>query len=108
MGGWRLRGVGPPLYIEARGGGRETGGVLGGPEIITFLLLALGGALAVGNIAALINPEGPRKRQAGRPGIPPPPGAPDEEARPKVGRSVVMIAVGLVIVVWAIASLIGG
>ena len=79
--------------------------MLGGPEIITFLLLALGGALAVGNIAALINPEGSRKR---RDGIPPPPGAPDEPAAPKVGRSVVMIVVGLVIVVWAIASLVGG
>ena len=80
--------------------------MLGGPEIITFLLLALGGALAVGNIAALINPDGPRKRRTGRPDIPPPPGAP--EATPKVGRSVVMIVVGLVIVIWAIASLIGG
>ena len=79
--------------------------MLGGPEIITFLLLALGGALAVGNIAALINPDGPRKRRGG---IPPPPGAPDEPAKPKVGRSAAMIAVGLVIVVWAIASLIGG
>lgn len=79
--------------------------MLGGPEIITFLLLALGGALAVGNIAALINPDGPRRR---RDGIPPPPGAPDEPAKPKVRRSVAMIAVGLVIVIWAIASLIGG
>lgn len=82
--------------------------MLGGPEIITFLLLALGGALAVGNIAALINPDGPRKRQQGRSDIPPPPGAPDEPATPKVGRSVVMIVVGMVIVVWAIASLVGG
>ncbi|MXZ78406.1 MAG: hypothetical protein F4Z06_09040 [Acidimicrobiia bacterium] len=82
--------------------------MLGGPEIITFLLLALGGALAVGNIAALINPDGPRKGRTGRPDIPPPPGAPDEPATPKVGRSVVMIVVGLVIVIWAIASLIGG
>lgn len=79
--------------------------MLGGPEIITFLLLALGGALAVGNIAALINPDGPRQR---RQEIPPPPGAPDEQAKPKVGRSVVMIVVGTVIVIWAIASLIGG
>ncbi|WP_419924378.1 hypothetical protein [Candidatus Poriferisocius sp.] len=79
--------------------------MLGGPEIITFLLLALGGALAVGNIAALINPEGPRRRAQGPP---PPPGAPDEPVKPKVGRSVVMIMVGLVIVIWAIASLIGG
>ena len=79
--------------------------MLGGPEIITFLLLALGGALAVGNIAALINPEGPRRR-AQEP--PPPPGAPDGQARPKVGRSVVMIVVGLLIVIWAIASLAGG
>ncbi|MDE0115072.1 MAG: hypothetical protein OXT07_00395 [bacterium] len=82
--------------------------MLGGPEIITFLLLALGGALAVGNIAALINPDGPRQRRTGRPDIPPPPGAPDEHAAPKVGRSVVMIVVGLVIVIWAIASLVGG
>lgn len=84
--------------------------MLGGPEIITFLLLALGGALAVGNIAALINPDGPRQRRQGGPGMPPPPppGAPDEKTRPKVGRSVVMIVVGLLIVVWAIASLIGG
>ena len=79
--------------------------MLGGPEIITFLLLALGGALAVGNIAALINPEGPRKHARG---IPPPTGAPDEPVKPRAGRSVVMIAVGMVIVVWAIASLIGG
>ena len=70
--------------------------MLGGPDIITFLLLALGGALAVGNIAALINPDGPRRRRQGEP-----------EA-PQVGRSVVMIAVGTVICVWAIASLIGG
>ena len=82
--------------------------MLGGPEILTFLLLALGGALAVGNIAALINPDGPRKRQTGGSDIPPPSGAPDDHATPKVGRSVVMIMVGLVIVIWAIASLIGG
>ena len=79
--------------------------MLGGPEIITFLLLALGGALAVGNIAALINPEGPRRRAQGPP---PPPGSPEEQARPKAGRSVAMIVVGMVIVIWAIASLIGG
>ncbi|MCY4037757.1 MAG: hypothetical protein OXF64_09950 [bacterium] len=79
--------------------------MLGGPDIMTFLLMALGGALAVGNIAALINPDGPRQRRGG---IPPPPGAPDERPRPKKGRSAVMIAVGAVTVIWAIASLIGG
>ena len=79
--------------------------MLGGPEIITYLLLALGGALAVGNLAALINPDGPRKR---RQEIPPPPGANDEPDKPQVGRSLVMVAVGMVIVIWAIASLIGG
>ena len=84
---------------------RETGRVLGGPDIITFLLLALGGALAVGNIAALINPDGPRRRS---PGPPPPPGSTDEPENPQVGRSVVMIVVGTLIVVWAIASLVGG
>ena len=79
--------------------------MLGGPDIITFLLLALGGALAVGNLAALINPEGPRRRP------PPPPGAPGdpaEPAKPQLWRSLAMVAVGMVIVIWAAASLIGG
>ncbi|WP_419918444.1 hypothetical protein [Candidatus Poriferisocius sp.] len=80
----------------------DTGGVLGGPDIITYLLLALGGALAVGNLAALINPQGARRPQPDRSG------GNGEAATPRVGRSVVMIVVGMVIVVWAIASLIGG
>lgn len=102
MGRRRLRRVGPPLHLEARCARRETGGVLGGPDIITFLLLALGGALAVGNIAALINPDGPRRHRQGQETDD------GEPAAAQVGRSVVMIAVGTVIVIWAIASLIGG
>ncbi|WP_420639599.1 hypothetical protein [Candidatus Poriferisocius sp.] len=73
--------------------------MLGGPDIITFLLLALGGALAVGNLAALVNPEGPKRARQDADGDPP---------SARVGRSVVMTAVGTVIVVWAIASLIRG
>ena len=76
--------------------------MLGGPDIITFLLLALGGALAVGNIAALINPDGPRRRHQSQSGDN------GEPEAPQVGRSVVMIVVGTVICVWAIASLIAG
>jgi len=92
-----------PAMARTRGAERETGRVLGGPDIITFLLLALGGALAVGNLAALINPDGPRQRRGG---TPPPPGAPQQ--RPKAGRSVVMIAVGTVMGVGAMARWIGG
>ncbi len=73
--------------------------MLGGPDIITFLLLALGGALMVGNLAALINPAGSRRSQPGRS---------SGSSTPSVGRCVVMIVVGTVIVVWAIASLVGG
>ncbi|MYG94881.1 MAG: hypothetical protein F4138_07895 [Acidimicrobiia bacterium] len=97
--------------------------MLGGSQIIIFLLLALGGALAVGNIAALVNPQGPRRShsrhrasqhlgsassrlpsQAGERSA----AVPSNLVKVKVGRSLVMIAVGLVIVVWALASLIGG
>ncbi len=102
--------------------------MLGGPDIITWLLMALGGALAVGNMAALARPNAPPSNQsagvggseavAGRvtqPNVPPPGAetvrtdeAEADTGAARVGRSVVMIVVGLVIVVWAIASLVGG
>ncbi len=63
-----------------------------GPDLLPLLILALGGALLVGNVAALVRP-----RQEAR--------ADDEVARAPLGRSLLMAVVGLVATVWAIATL---
>lgn len=73
-----------------------------GDNLIVYLVLALGGALAVGNIAALVRP--PAKDDA--------PLATDDEPEntdlPKapVVRSLVMAIIGATAAVWAIASLL--
>ncbi len=64
-----------------------------GEDLLAWLLLALGGALAVGNTLALVRP--PRQTREG------------ELARAPVARSVVMAVVGLVAAVWALATLTG-
>lgn len=66
--------------------------LLGGDDLIVWLLLAFGGALAVGNLGAVLRP-----RVETRDG---------ELDRAPVGRSVAMGVVGLLIAAWAIASLI--
>ena len=66
-----------------------------GDDLLAWLVLALGGALLVGNIAAIARP----------PDRPPEEGALE---RAPVLRSVVMAAVGLVAAVWALASLVSG
>ena len=65
-----------------------------GDDLLPYLVLALGAALVVGNGMALVRP--PREAKKG------------ELARAPVGRSAVMIAVGLVAAVWALASLVAG
>lgn len=69
-------------------------GQLLGPNFLQFLLLALAGALVVGNTLALVRP--PARR-----------GGDTDLARPPLTRSVVMIGLGLVVVVWTLASLFG-
>ena len=64
-----------------------------GDDILRWLVLALGGAMAVGNILALTRPR-------------PPGGAGEDLPRPPVARSLVMIALGVVAAVWALASLV--
>lgn len=74
-----------------------------GDNILVYTVLALGGALAVGNIAALVRP--PKKDEK--------PTAKDDEADSKdlakapVARSLVMAIIGATAAVWAIASLVG-
>jgi hypothetical protein len=65
-----------------------------GNDLLPFLVLALGGALAVGNGLALVRP--PMEPKAG------------ELTKAPMGRSLVMIAIGLLAAIWALASLITG
>ena len=69
--------------------------LFGGTDLLRLLFLAFGGALVVGNVLALIRPPSrrPGEDRAAAP------------MRPPVARSVVMIAIGMVAVIWAMASL---
>lgn len=69
-------------------------GVFLGQDLLAWLVLAFGGALAVGNALALLRP--------------PPQAKEGELTRAPVGRTVTMAAVGLIAAVWAIASLLAG
>lgn len=62
-----------------------------GEDLLPYLVLAIGGALVVGNGLALLRP--------------PPTPKDGELARAPVGRSVAMMLVGLVAAVWALATL---
>lgn len=65
-----------------------------GEDLLAWMVLALGAALAVGSLAALVRP--PENRRDG-----------DLAAAP-LGRSVVMIVVGAIAALWALASLVAG
>lgn len=64
-----------------------------GEDTLVLLMLAVGGALVIGTGAALIRP----KQDV----------AEDELARPPLGRSLLQIAIGLFVVIWALATLVG-
>lgn len=68
--------------------------MLGGPDILTYLVMALGGAMAVGSIGALVRP--PDARRDG-----------DLEQAP-VARSIAFAVVGAVAALWALGSLVTG
>lgn len=61
--------------------------------LLPWLVLALGAALLVGTALALVRPRAQTTD--------------GELARPPVGRSLVMMAVGALAAVWAVASLVG-
>lgn len=65
-----------------------------GEDLLAYLVLAVGGALLVGNVMALVRP--PEEVAEG-----------DLERAP-VGRSLTMAVVGGLAALWALASLIAG
>jgi hypothetical protein len=65
-----------------------------GDDLLPWLVLAVGGAMAVGSAVALVRP--PARRDEG------------DLASAPLARSVVMIVVGAVAAVWALASLVSG
>ncbi|HKY65885.1 MAG TPA: hypothetical protein VJM49_05925 [Acidimicrobiales bacterium] len=65
-----------------------------GEDLLAYLVLALGAAMAVGSIVALVRP--PESPKDG------------ELAQAPLSRSVVMIVIGTVAAVWALASLVSG
>ena len=66
-----------------------------GEDLIVYLVLALGAALAVGNIMALVKP--PEKPQDDG----------DLQEAPKA-RSIGMALIGIIAALWAVVSLIKG
>ncbi len=63
-----------------------------GDDLIVWLTLALGGALLLGNVLALLKP--------------PPRPKPGELARAPRGRSLLMALVGFLAAVWALGSIV--
>ena len=65
-----------------------------GDDLLAWLVLALGGALAIGTALALVRPPGSRPE--------------GDLERPPLARSLVMIGIGGIGAVWALGSLVAG
>jgi len=66
-----------------------------GADLLAWLVLAIGGAMAAGNLAAVVRP--PEKKISD-----------DDLDQAPLVRSLIFVVVGLVASVWAIASLLNG
>ena len=66
-----------------------------GEDLLAYLVLAVGGALFVGNLLAVVKPP---ERQLDEANL----------ERAPVGRSLAFAGLGLVAAVWALASLVSG
>jgi hypothetical protein len=85
-------GVGGSAVAGVLSAASGTGDLFGGASLLPLLVLAVGGALAVGNGLALIRPPAQTKQ--------------GDLSRAPAGRSVIMMLVGLAAAVWALATLI--
>jgi hypothetical protein len=66
-----------------------------GDNLLPLLVLAIGGAMAVGSILALVRPPAAPARSG-------------DLARAPIARTVTFAAVGLLAALWAFASLVAG
>ncbi|HRW36979.1 MAG: hypothetical protein KDB04_02315 [Acidimicrobiales bacterium] len=85
----------PPVLAVLAQSSPDSGAFLG-DDLLPYLVLALGGALVAGNLAAIFRPPPEKARKEG-----------DLERAP-IARSVVMAVVGAVAAIWALASLLTG
>lgn len=74
---------------------RQTVDMFLGEDLLQWLLLALGGALFVGNVTAIVRPPTERREEG-------------QLEQAPVGRSLLYAGLGLVAAVWALATLIAG
>jgi hypothetical protein len=76
-----------------------------GDNLLAWLVLAFGGAMAVGTLVALVRPPDPPRPTPGKR----PAGDASSPARQiPLARAVVFIAVGGIAAIWALASLLSG
>jgi hypothetical protein len=66
-----------------------------GDDLLAWLLLALGGALFVGNVLAIVKPPSQQRDES-------------HLQRAPLGRSLVYGGIGLIAAIWALATLIAG
>jgi len=74
-------------------------------EVLRELLVAMGGALFVGNLMALLRRRAPAR--AARPG-PSDPEEPNALPQAPLARTVTYLVIGFVVALWGIASLVSG
>lgn len=70
-----------------------------GENLLTYLVLALGGAMCVGNVLALVRPPNATKK---------PKHASDDLDRAPIARTVAMVIIGGFAATWALVSLLSG
>ena len=66
-----------------------------GADLLAWLVLALGGALFVGNLLAVVKPPGQQRDES-------------HLERAPIGRSILFGGLGLIAAVWALATLVAG
>lgn len=81
-----------------------------GDDLLAWLALAIGAALAIGTLLALVRPPGGPDRSDGGPRRQGGSGAKAGGAleRPPLARSLIMIGVGAIAAVWGLATLLSG
>ena len=70
-----------------------------GEDLLAYLVLALGGAMCVGNVLAIARPPSTTKK---------PKNASDDLDRAPVARTVTMAIIGGIAAAWALVSLLSG